>query len=464
MRHFLVLAGDATVLPWMQAVVDRGDRVVRIVTLQESLAGRVRDQFPGFETLPFIQPELISAPPECDSVLLSGADPSLFVAARQLGSTGLPVLVVTTSSGPSSALFDLMPLWEERRTKLVPGFSSGLEQFAEHLLGATIPSRVEFEREVPCASPLITEQKAFDWFFQDVHWLTRLAGHSHQPRWEHVQAIWMGQQQQQLAEGMVTLSGTDAAETTWRIKPTTGTERWRLTLWDGESSQAWTNADVPTGLQSDLTATLQRFDEALTTSSDDSWNDVLLCGHLLAGVQRSLLKQRKVPVHFEEISERNQFKTQMSAIGCGVLLWAMFGAILLLAVAGTMDPRDREQRTAQAADFILSSPEFTETGALTENGQRHIELIATNWSSTTAPVLIDLPESAGTTARPQVLAALQSHNLSGIDNRLLVRQRTGAWFERLVQLGWLAVFGPLLVFLAAQALIVLSNPGRSGNI
>ena len=54
---------------------------------------------------------------------------------------------------------------------------------------------------------------------------------------------------------------------------------------------------------------------------------------LMEGLDKSFRRRRTVDIHFDGVSERSAFKTQMTAIGCGVLTWLMFGLVGFLVVA-----------------------------------------------------------------------------------------------------------------------------------
>lgn len=53
---------------------------------------------------------------------------------------------------------------------------------------------------------------------------------------------------------------------------------------------------------------------------------------LVEGLDKSLRRRRTVDVHADTISERSVFKTQMTAIGCGVLTWVSLGIMIIAAV------------------------------------------------------------------------------------------------------------------------------------
>lgn len=59
---------------------------------------------------------------------------------------------------------------------------------------------------------------------------------------------------------------------------------------------------------------------------------------LLEGLDKSLRRRRTVDVHREGVSERAVFKTQMTAIGCGVLAWLIFGMVAYLMAAHVLKP------------------------------------------------------------------------------------------------------------------------------
>lgn len=59
---------------------------------------------------------------------------------------------------------------------------------------------------------------------------------------------------------------------------------------------------------------------------------------LLEGLDKSLRRRRTVDVYLDSISERAVFKTQMTAIGCGVLAYLSFGMIAYLVVAQVVKP------------------------------------------------------------------------------------------------------------------------------
>ena len=54
---------------------------------------------------------------------------------------------------------------------------------------------------------------------------------------------------------------------------------------------------------------------------------------LKAGLDKSFRRRRTIDVYFDGVSERGAFKTQMTAICCGVLTYVIFGMIGFLVIA-----------------------------------------------------------------------------------------------------------------------------------
>lgn len=74
---------------------------------------------------------------------------------------------------------------------------------------------------------------------------------------------------------------------------------------------------------------------------------------VLIGLAKSFRRRRTVDVYFDGISERSVFKTQMTAIGCGILGYATFGLVAYLIFAQLMSP---PVWVLQIARFVWFAP------------------------------------------------------------------------------------------------------------
>ena len=86
---------------------------------------------------------------------------------------------------------------------------------------------------------------------------------------------------------------------------------------------------------SPMTAALPRIEWLFKNRDDCSkWMESFSISLELAeAVKKSLRRRRTVDVHFDSGSERGVFKSQMTAMGCGVLTFMLFGMVVYLVIA-----------------------------------------------------------------------------------------------------------------------------------
>jgi hypothetical protein len=82
-------------------------------------------------------------------------------------------------------------------------------------------------------------------------------------------------------------------------------------------------------------------------------------------------------------------------------------------------------------------------------------------------VVVEQEESGAATPldaqrRGAVVEALVREGAADAEQRTIVRPLRGGVFRALIIAAWCLVFAPLVLYLAAQALIVLARPGRGG--
>ena len=105
---------------------------------------------------------------------------------------------------------------------------------------------------------------------------------------------------------------------------------------------------------------------------------------------RSIRRRRTIDLHFESTSERTQFKTQMTALGCGVLGYLFFGLIAYLLVGELLDVGPRAMKILRLVWFapvlvylalqflvVLARPASQEEPPLPQKSRagRHIGLV-----------------------------------------------------------------------------------------
>jgi hypothetical protein len=198
------------------------------------------------------------------------------------------------------------------------------------------------------------------------------------------------------------------------------------------------------------------------------WSDLVRAFDVVDAARRSLRRRRTIVLSAEDASERSQFKTQMTAIGCGVLTWTLVGVVLTLLAGAVLDPRDSEQRRAESAGFVVRTDDFEpETAELTAGGAEHVKDLMPRLRHASSAVVVEQEESGAATPldaqrRGAVVEALVREGAADAEQRTIVRPLRGGVFRALIIAAWCLVFAPLVLYLAAQALIVLARPGRGG--
>lgn len=199
------------------------------------------------------------------------------------------------------------------------------------------------------------------------------------------------------------------------------------------------------------------------TEGRSTWTDLMRDFDLVDAVGRSIRRRRTIDLHFEETSERNQFKTQMTAVGCAVAMFTLIGLVVLLAVGAMLDPRDSQQRLAEGAGLVIhaaSAPEDAGPPDLTAGQREELARVRKNYRVSTTAILME-----GTSAEdPQALAQreivvreLTTAGFADADQRVVIRPLRGQWFAKLMIAAWVLLFLPLAVFLVLQGLLLITR-------
>ncbi|MGH7128639.1 MAG: 4-hydroxythreonine-4-phosphate dehydrogenase PdxA, partial [Planctomycetaceae bacterium] len=123
-------------------------------------------------------------------------------------------------------------------------------------------------------------------------------------------------------------------------------ERGRIVVSGSDDPSAWhwqaegdAAGDAPAVVEFDAgQAALKPFEAALRGESvRPNWTDLTRAVEILDAARQSLRRRRTIDLHFETASERSQFKTQMTALGCGVLALTLLAVVVVL-IAGALFP------------------------------------------------------------------------------------------------------------------------------
>ena len=311
-----------------------------------------------------------------DGVVVSGHEDLVLPPARQIASSGRPLVVVPSPGMGSSLAYELSLVRDENLVPLYPVLRHRLDPAANRLkeliqsgqLGDVIQLRLE--REISNADTgLLTQPDVETWLQPDAGLLRWMGG-----AFTQVTALYQGTNDAGFATGTINLAGDSATDSTW-VLSRSASPKWKLIVsgskqqavleHDGSISRVLLDGDAQTlsnqkqestaaeWIES-LPAAIANFTSENTSQADRAlvWTDFTRSHEIVDAHRRSIKRRRTIDMHFETLSERSQFKTQMSAMGCGILTYTLFGMVAYLVVAGAFAP-DEGAAQAQKDRFAL---------------------------------------------------------------------------------------------------------------
>jgi predicted dehydrogenase len=344
-----LICDDPLILSWLDALQgDCGHDVVLAVVLTPSAAAVLRGRT-GIQLTNRWEDLLLAR--QIDAVIVGGRDPEVLNAAKQLATAGQPMLFLPNPMQGSTFLYELNLIRDENRVKLCPAMTHRRDKAMIRLrqlidtraLGTT--RQLQFERKVFVESTAtkLSQETVDAALLGDLDVLRWLGGN-----YDQVAAIRTGAAEGAVCMQMVTLGGRGLAEATWHIQSTDSTEVCRLTIHSdtgrtvierASETSEWilTAVTGETTVGSRATAVRQLLDEFGESLASDivpiEWSDLVQVFETLDATQRSVNRRRTIELHFEPMSERSTFKTQMTAMGCGVLVATLFLMLIYLAIA-----------------------------------------------------------------------------------------------------------------------------------
>lgn len=344
-----LLCDDPAVVPWLDAMAgDSAHEVVVAATVSprgsELLRGRA-----GIRLTSQWEDLLIAR--DIDAVLVGGSEPSLLEAVRQLATAGQPILFLPQAAQGSTFLYELGLIRDDNRVKLLPALvhrrDQALVRLRDVLRAGSLGKvqLIQFEREVSGPSPTgaLPQTVVNAALLPDIDLLRWLSGD-----YDQVTALRTGAANEAVLMQTVTLAGRGLPEATWHVQSTGGAEVSRLTV-HAERGRAVAERDSvsnewvltePGGMQvvgnrvASARELLDEFAASLTgNNSLAEWPELVKVFETLDATQRSVTRRRTIELHFEPMSERATFKTQMTAMGCGVLMATLLLALVYLAIA-----------------------------------------------------------------------------------------------------------------------------------
>ena len=458
--NFALLGDDPAALPLIESVRLTGHKLVRA-----ALAETLRSRSAALASLPLSQWEDILIDAAVEAVIVAGDSDEVQSAAKQLASSGKPLLIIPQAEFGAACGYELSLIRDDSHVVLMPAFVhranpdflSLSQRMASGQFGAARRIQVEVELPQPRgASTLLGEREIEAAAVADIDVLRWLGGN-----YDQVTSLRSGQTEQGCSQVTLTLGGAGLPDATW-VARRGDRPSWRLTIETDQGSQSVDRPPspmLPTRLIESFVAAC-RHDQA----AQPDWPEAVRVFDVLDAARRSLRRRRTIDLHFETLSERSQFKTQMTAMGCGLLLLTLFLMLCLLGLGSMLDSRDRAVKESSAIGMLLTESDFeSRTAVLTAEAQARIDRLAGRLKEEPKSVYLEPSDSPSSSEldqrrRAEVVARLQAQGIIAADHRtLLAPARSSGWdtLMRVLRLAWLA---PLVVFLMLQILLFVAKP------
>jgi len=484
--NFALLGDDRAVLPLIRAIGRHQDHRVECAAMIGSLERELLRAAPGLLILPTWDRILIGN--EIEAVIVCGHRSETLEGAKQIAAAGKPLVILPKASQGSTWIYELGLIRDEGHVSLVPVFADRLRP-PLHTLRAAIDAGVlgrllylQIDREVvpeqtDGGAALLTKDQVADAFLHDADLLRSLGGD-----YGRVSSVQSGVVANRVAAAATTLMGENLPEATWTCRGSAGRSEWKLVI-AGEKGEVTVAADGEAGewvVRTDRVtipelAGVASFDvgEAMLASlvagerpvpRAARWSDLIRAFEVVDGARSSVRRRRAIDLHLETTSERNLFKSHMTAAGCLMLTFTLVGVVFLLLVMPLFDVRSRTQIEAQRADAIIRATDFAAaTATLNDQGSDHVQKIAAHLDDGRFPVLIAEYKSTdgrhlAERRRDAVVAALAKDGVKGAAERTQIGPVVGEWYPLALQVVRVLAFLPLGIFLILQALVFLARP------
>ncbi len=482
---FALLGDDPVVLPLVRAIVANPEHLVTRAALLGDLEAKVLETAPALQIVGW--EELLTG--DLSAVIVCGSEALIGEAAKQLAASGRALVVFPQGAWDTELIYELSLLRDDNGVLLLPvcpllehplfrDLKPEPETPATEVESASQKSsgilHLRCEREVELSAGTELNETALRKFLlPDVGLLRRLGGEYYQ-----VTAVQSATPAGGIVTATVTLTGENLPDAIWTIRPVSTPSRWQLTVTrdDGPTVYQATGADWNIQeLGGEKSASPQEFEpgvrirefveRGLTEPNvRPDWTDLTRDFEVLDAVRRSLARRRTIDLHFETASERSLFKTQMTAIGCGVLLLTLLALIGVLFLGSVLDTRGPVERGAEQAETIFYADEFAAGQArLTPSGKRHWDRIEDQKHDPAIPILVEETDDEKLSAkrREDLIARLEREGIPNAKQRVEVYSLEGPWLAAVMQIARILVFLPLFVFLGLQTLLFITRPAQS---
>jgi hypothetical protein len=352
LQRFGVICDDPRAAPLLRALLSRPSPVTLCAVRLSPAADELFHGLRGVEFFP--QWEDLLPDRTIADVLIGGASEEALRAARHLAQAGKTVWLLPHPQQGLMFAYEVGLQLDEGQGVIAPVFPDRALAWWQQLLAAAENGGLrgvqylEIERFVDPVADLaaLSELDVESRLLWDLDLVRRLAG-----RYSRVTTLRTGGDRGQVRQQTVTLTGEGVPETVWTIKPRSAESVDRLTLhaadgvWQLEVREdgvtRWLSPPWPAVLAAPIRAEVDVLFPVDVTAA--AWRAAVEAFELADAVQHSLERRRTIELHHEPVSERTIFKTQMTAVGCAVMVATLLLVVGYVAV-DSMIPLGRTAR------------------------------------------------------------------------------------------------------------------------
>jgi predicted dehydrogenase len=364
--NFALLGDDLAVLPVVQAIKEHPRHDLTYAALASTTQAELMTSAPSVRVVEGWE-DLMSAE-SVDAVLVAGSSPAVLEGAKQLATSGKPLLLFPRAEQEATLIYELSLIHDDVNVPLFPviplRFHPKMKQVRELIRSGALGTvlHLQMQQEVRTGensetSLLLSWSDVDASLLMDADLLRSLGGH-----YNRVTALTAGTVEDRFALMTVMLAGNNLPEATWSLKAVSSQACWQLSLTAEKGSLHLTGENDPASItlktegveipsipDSESESNIGReilvqFEKTVTGRPvQPNWTDLMRAFETVEATHRSVRRRRTIELHFESQSERSLFKTQMTAIGCGVLTLTFLAVLVVLLIGAMFDPEEMSQ-------------------------------------------------------------------------------------------------------------------------
>ena len=352
--NIAILGSAPALLPFVRLIAGSADHHITLTHIcgTEELAPKIMQLVPAVVQLASWEDLLQEA--SLKMVIVAGANDDVLIGAKQLATADVPLMLLPAAAQDSTFIYELSLIQDANHVSLVPYIplldDPAIDQLRQTHDSKPIENAVHIQLERTCHSvtnntKLLSRKEIEHALLNDVVLLRNVWGDYNQ-----ITAIYSGKEENQYSLATVTMSGLNLPEVVWTLKPALESS-WKLTSTSTDDSFVLQQQGSDNHLvlhdskgnevnQRDRTKVVAPSLHALLHPQEAivSWGELIRSFETVDATRRSIKRRRTIDLYFETTSERSIFKTQMTAIGCSLLVITLFLFVSVLFIGSLFHP------------------------------------------------------------------------------------------------------------------------------